>query len=91
MKFEWHGPKASTNLRKHGISFHEAATVFADSLSYVFPDPDHAEDENRFLIIGISEAERVLVVSHTDLGGRTRIISARKATKKERGFYEESC
>lgn len=91
MKFEWHGTKAAANLRKHGISFDEAATVFADIFSHVFPDLDHSDDETRFLIIGMSAAGRVLVVSHTDRGERTRIISAREATGKERNFYEESC
>ena len=91
MKFEWHGTKASANLRKHAVSFDEAATVFADFLSYVFPDPDHSDDETRFIIIGMSEADRVLVVSHTDRDERTRIISAREATRKERKYYEESC
>lgn len=90
MKFEWHGTKAAANLRKHGVSFDEAATVFADNLSHVFPDQDHTDDETRFLIIGMSEAGRVLVVSHTDREARTRIISAREATRKERNFYEES-
>jgi hypothetical protein len=83
--------KAATNLRKHGVSFDEAATVFADGLSYVFPDPDHSDDETRFLIIGISEAGRILVVSHMDRGEQSRIISAREATRKERNFYEENC
>jgi hypothetical protein len=90
VKFEWHGTKAAANLRKHGVSFDEAATVFADNLSHVFPDQDHTDDETRFLIIGMSEAGRVLVVSHTDREARTRIISAREATRKERNFYEES-
>jgi len=90
VKFEWHGTRAAANLRKHGVSFDEAATVFADTLSHVFPDQDHSDDETRFLIIGMSEAGRVLVVSHTDRGAQTRIISAREATRKERNFYEES-
>ena len=90
MKFEWHGTKAAANLRKHGVSFDEAATVFADTLSHVFPDRDHSDDETRFLIIGMSEAGRVLVVSHLERGERTRIISARQAIRKERQFYEES-
>jgi len=90
VKFEWHGTKAAANLRKHGVSFDEAATVFADTLSHVFPDQDHSDDETRFLIIGMSEAGRVLVVSHTDRGAQTRNISAREATRKERNFYEES-
>ena len=90
MKFEWHGTKAAANMRKHGVSFDEAATVFADTLSHVFPDQDHSDDETRFLIIGMSEAGRVLVVSHTDRGERTRIISARETTRKELKFYEEN-
>lgn len=90
MKFEWHNMKAAANKRKHGISFDEAATVFADTLAFVFPDQDHSEDESRFLIIGMSDAGRILVVSHTDRGERTRIISAREAIRKERIFYEES-
>jgi uncharacterized DUF497 family protein len=90
VKFEWHGTKAAANLRKHGVSFDEAATVFADTLSHAFPDQDHSDDETRFLIIGMSEAGRVLVVSHTDREAQTRIISAREATRKERSFYEEN-
>ncbi len=91
MKFEWNGTKAAVNLRKHGVSFDEAATVFADILSYSFPDQEHSDDETRFLIIGMSETKRILVVSHTNRGEQTRIISARDATRKERNFYEESC
>ncbi len=90
MKFEWHNMKAAANKRKHGISFDEAATVFADTLAFVFPDQDHSEDETRFLIIGMSETGRILVVSHTDREDRIRIISAREAIRKERIFYEES-
>jgi len=90
MKFEWHKTKAASNLRKHGVTFDEAATVFADSLSHLFPDIDHSDDETRFLIIGISQAGRILVVSHAERGERIRIISAREATRKERRFYEEN-
>jgi uncharacterized DUF497 family protein len=90
LKFEWHNMKAAANKRKHGISFDEAATVFADTLAFVFPDQDHSEDETRFLIIGMSETGRILVVSHTDREDRIRIISAREAIRKERIFYEES-
>lgn len=90
MKFEWHGAKAAANKRKHGVLFDEAATVFADTLSHVFPDHDHSDDETRFLIIGMSESGRVLVVSHTDREERIRLISAREATRKERLFYEEN-
>ena len=91
MKFEWHATKAAANLRKHGVSFNEAATVFGDPLSHVFPDHDHSDDETRFLIIGMSELGRVLIVSHTDMEEQTRIISAREATRRERNFYEKSC
>lgn len=89
MEFEWNPDKAELNLEKHGISFQEAATVFNDTLSVTFPDPEHSSGENRYVIIGISRFEQLLVVSHTDRGEKVRIISARKATKQERSFYEE--
>jgi uncharacterized DUF497 family protein len=90
VKFEWHGAKAAANIRKYSVSFDEAATVFADTHAYIFPDQDHSDDETRFLIIGKSETGKILIVAHTDRGERTRIISAREATRKERNFYEES-
>jgi uncharacterized protein len=71
------------------VSFQEATTVFDDSLSVTFPDPNHSIEENRYIIIGISGSGQLLVVSHTDRGSRTRIISARKATRQEKRFYEE--
>jgi uncharacterized DUF497 family protein len=89
MEFEWNPEKAVINLRKHNISFQEAATVFDDPLSVTFPDPDHSIGENRYVIIGMSRSEQLLVVSHTDRENRTRIISARRATHQERRFYEE--
>ncbi len=89
MEFEWNPDKAVINLRKHNVSFSEATTVFEDSLSVTFPDPDHSIGENRYIIIGMSGSENLLVVSHTDRENRTRIISARKATRQERRFYEE--
>lgn len=89
MEFEWNPDKAVINLRKHGISFQEAATVFDDSLSVTFPDPDHSIGEDRYVIIGVSRSGQLLVVSHTDRGNRTRIISARRAARQERRFYEE--
>jgi hypothetical protein len=89
MEFEWNPEKAVINLRKHNISFQEAVTVFDDSLSVTFPDPDHSIGENRYVIIGMSRSEQLLVVSHTDRENRTRIISARSATRQERRFYEE--
>lgn len=88
MEFEWKPEKAVINQRKHSISFQEA-TVFDDSLSVTFPDPDHSIGESRYVIIGMSVLGQLLVVSHTDQGNRIRIISARKATRREKRFYEE--
>ncbi len=89
MEFEWDQNKAAGNIKKHGVSFYEAATVFGDSLSATFPDPDHSTLENRFIIIGLSNMRRLLVVAHTYKRGHVRIISARKATRHERKYYEE--
>lgn len=89
MEFEWNPEKAVINQRKHSISFQEATTVFDDSLSVTFPDPDHSIGESRYVIIGMSELGQLLVVSHTDRGSRTRIISVRKANRQEKRFYEE--
>lgn len=89
MEFEWNPEKAVINLRKHNISFQEAATVFDDSLSVTFPDSDHSTGKNRYVIIGMARSGQLLVVSHTDRENRTRIINARKATRQERTFYEE--
>ncbi|HEX6292199.1 MAG TPA: BrnT family toxin [Herpetosiphonaceae bacterium] len=76
MEFAWDPNKAASNLAKQKVSFHEAATVFRDPLSITFDDPDHSEDEDRFIIIGTSAGGRLLMVAHTDRGSRTRIISA---------------
>ncbi len=89
MKFEWNPSKAVVNLKKHNISFQEATTVFDDSLSVTFPDSEHSIGESRYVIIGTSGSGQLLVVSHTDRENRTRIISARKATRREKRFYEE--
>ena len=89
MEFEWNLKKAAINLRKYNISFQEAATVFDDSLSVTFPDPDLSIGENRYVIIGMSRSGQLLVVSHTDRENRTRIISARRATLQEKRFDEE--
>jgi hypothetical protein len=88
LSFEWDFKKAKTNEQKHGINFHEASTVFADSLSLTISDPLHSDDEKRFIIIGMSYKDRLLTVVHTDCDDKIRIISARKATKKERSYYE---
>ncbi len=89
MEFEWNSDKAALNLEKHGVSFQEAATVFNDPLSMTFPDPDHSIGESRYVIIGLSRFGQLLVVAHTDREAKVRIISARKATRQERMFYEE--
>jgi uncharacterized DUF497 family protein len=89
MQFAWDQKKASNNLAKHGVSFEEAATVFGDPLSKTFPDPDHSMEEQRFIIIGLSEQGKIVVVAHTDDGAIVRIISVREATRGERKSYEE--
>ena len=90
MRFEWDEKKAASNRAKHDVSFNEAASVLGDSLSWTYPDLDHSESERRWITLGLSEAGRVLVVAHAQAsGGTTRIISARRATKKERVYYEE--
>jgi uncharacterized DUF497 family protein len=87
--FEWDPRKAATNLKKHGVSFEEAVTVFKDPLSMNMPDPDHSEGEQRFIVLGTSVRSRRVVVSYTERPPRTRIISARLATRQERRQYEE--
>ena len=88
--FEWDDDKASSNLAKHGVSFPEAATVFADPLSLTIPDPAHSQVEDRFVIIGSSYQGKLLVVVHTDRGDNIRVISTRRASKRERKAYEEA-
>jgi uncharacterized DUF497 family protein len=89
MQFEWNPDKANLNLKKHGVSFTEASTVFHDPLSITYPDRDHSHGEERYVIIGLSSANRILVVPHTDRADRVRIISAREATRNERRFYAD--
>ena len=86
--FEWDITKAKTNLRKHRVSFTEATTVLRDRLSITIHDPDHSANEERYITIGASITGRFLMVAHTDRGDRTRIISARELTRKERKAYE---
>jgi uncharacterized protein len=88
-RFEWDFAKAGSNLTKHGVSFEEASSVFADELAYTFPDPDHSVGEHRHLTFGMSYAGRLLAVISTERPGGLRIISARKATRHERGIYEQ--
>jgi uncharacterized DUF497 family protein len=90
MEFEWGPRKAAINLRKHGVSFTEAGTVFGDELAITVTDPDHSEDENRHLTIGWSIRRRLLMVSHADRQGKIRIISTRELTKTERKVYEKT-
>ena len=89
-EFEWDPKKASENLKKHGVAFEQALTVFADPLARIFDDPDHSEDERRELIIGHSANQRLLVVSFTEREPRTRIIGAREATAHEHRDYEQN-
>jgi uncharacterized DUF497 family protein len=89
MIFEWDPANARHNLAKHGVDFTEAATVFGDPLSRTIPDPDHAVEEQRFVTMGMSYRQRLVVVAHTDTEERVRIISARRATHAERNQYEE--
>jgi uncharacterized DUF497 family protein len=89
VKFEWNPNKAATNKRKHGVSFKEAATVFGDSESMTFDDPDHSLEEDRFVTIGKSKTGQLLIVVHTDRPNVIRIISARRANSNELRYYEE--
>ena len=87
-RFEWNPRKASANLKKHGVSFAEATTVFRDPLSITVSDPDHSESEARFVDLGMSYRGRLLVVSYTERDGEIRIISARQALSSEKREYE---
>ena len=89
MQFEWNTEKAKANLKNHRVSFDEAKTVFDDPLFVIFADPDHSFEENRFVIMGESNQNRLLVVSYTERPKSTRLISAREATRPERKKYEE--
>jgi hypothetical protein len=89
VQFEWDPAKAAANLKSHRVSFHEAAAVLDDPLSTTFPDEAHSEGEARFVTIGVSRRGTVLVVAHTERNDAIRIISARRATRREREFYEQ--
>lgn len=89
MRFEWNSSKAQLNFSKHGVSFEEATTIFGDPLSLTRPDPDHSQEEARWITIGVSTNFNTLVVVHTDRAETVRIISARFATKRERESYEQ--
>ena len=89
MIFEWDAAKAKANLRKHGVSFEEAMTVFGDHLGRIANDPRHSADEDRFVLLGFSRRQRLLAVMCADRSEAIRIISARRATRQERRDYEE--
>ncbi len=89
MRSDWDENKATANETKHGVSFQEAATVFEDPYHVVYFDPDHSDHENRFIIVGESNANRLLIVSYVEKRRVTRLISAREATRSERKSYEE--
>jgi len=89
LEFEWDEDKAKKNLKKHRVSFEEASTVFSDPVSRTIHDPEHSDEEERFVILGESHRRRVLVVCFTDRDERIRVISARVANRRERKKYEE--
>ncbi len=88
MRFEWNGDKAAANFKKHRVSFDEAVTAFYDPLAATFADPDHSDDETRFVTVGYSARDRLLVICHVERGAATRLISARLATPSERKRHE---
>ena len=90
LAFEWDSDKATRNAKKHRVSFEEASTVFDDPMFITFIDEEHSVDEERYITIGLSNRGQLLIVAHTNRQGRIRIISARKATKKEERFYAEA-
>ena len=89
LTFEWDEAKASANVRKHSVRFEEAATAFGDRLSVTVGDPDHSLDEDRFILLGVTERDRLVVIALTVRGDTIRLINARLATAKERRGYEE--
>jgi uncharacterized DUF497 family protein len=88
--FEWDEVKAKANLRKHRVSFEEGKTIFNDPFLFTFPNDKHSAREERYINIGLSANGRVLILTHTERQGKIRIISCRRATPRERRFYEES-
>jgi uncharacterized protein len=90
MEYEWDDEKAKINLEKHGVSFDEASTVFLDPLALSGPDPDHSDEEDRYITFDHSSLGRLLSVCHIYRPGKIRIINARPVTRSERTFYEEA-
>ncbi len=89
-RFEWDPEKARKNVQKHQVNFEEASTIFDDPQFITFLDDEHSFDEERYITIGLSNKDRLLMVAHTEREDRTRIVSARKATKNEETFYAEA-
>jgi len=89
-RFEWHAPKAAANRAKHKVTFEEATTVFGDPLARIVDDPRHSQEEERFVLLGQSARRRLLVVLFTERREAIHLISARKATRRERREYEEA-
>ena len=87
--FDWDPDKAESSLRKHGVSFEEASTVFGDTLALLMTDPDHSAEEERYVLLGTSICQRLLVVAFAERPALTRLVSARRATRTERRKYEE--
>ena len=87
--FEWDPLKSRKNEKKHGVSFHEGMTAFADKFSYTISDPEHSVEEYRFLLLGLGSSGNLMVISHTERGDRIRIISVRRATKQECELYKQ--
>jgi uncharacterized protein len=90
LKFEWDPEKAAKNLTKHGVSFQEAETVFGDALGRITTDPRHSVEEERYVLLGVSHRQRLLAVMFADRGEAIRLISARRATPRERRDYEQA-
>ena len=89
MEFEWDPSKSEANIKKHGVSFHEASSVFSDPSALTFGDPDHSVGERRFLTFDYSRMNQLLAIVHTERHGKTRIINARRVTRQERKIYED--
>ncbi len=89
LTFEWDSRKARSNLAKHGVGFQEASTIFGDPLSLTIPDPEHSLSEKRYITVGRAFSGKLLVVVHTERGDNICIISARRASRRERKFYEK--
>ena len=89
LTFEWDSQKARSNLAKHGVGFQEASTIFGDPLSLTIPDPEHSLSEKRYITVGRAFSGKLLVVVHTERGDNIRIVSARRASRRERKFYEK--